>query len=226
MNIIIGIISYLPDAESLRRNRIDKLKVLIERCNYYFNIPIWVVAQNYKEDAAQFALPNVKLFHYDKLGITGARKQLRELFVNSDQDYLIMLDDDCGLRGLKEEGAKYLQTLENNPNKYGIKRAKLLKLLAISRHIYSQLEFPDVNPENNEGSEEAVFCRMLELLFPNDKITFTDGMREFSNSATDRNSTWRNEYKDTIDRQQLIKNTQDAIKKYTQPTEGDPSCKK
>lgn len=214
MNIIVGIISYLPDDEKIRQSRITKFKTLIDRCNHFFNIPIWVVAQNYKEDAAQFALPNVKLFHYDKLGITGARKQLRELFVNSDQDYLIMLDDDCAIRGIQEEGKKFIDEIEAHPDQYCIKRPKLLKLLAISRSIYSQMEFPNINPEANEGYEDAIFCEMLKALFPEKEFKPTSRIVEFSNSATDPNSTWRNEYKTTINRTQLSINTRNVLNDF------------
>jgi glycerol-3-phosphate cytidylyltransferase len=165
------------------------------------------------------------LFHYDKLGITGARKQLRELFINSDQDYLIMLDDDCAIRGIQEEGKKFIDEIEAHPDQYCIKRPKLLKLLAISRSIYSQMEFPNINPEANEGYEDAIFCEMLKALFPEKEFKSASRLIEFSNSATDPNSTWRNEYKTTINRTQLSTNTRNIVNDFKKDHKITPSKK-
>ena len=37
MNIVVGIISYLPDDEKIRQSRITKFKTLIDRCNHFLN---------------------------------------------------------------------------------------------------------------------------------------------------------------------------------------------
>ena len=50
------------------------------------------------------------LYSYNnKLGITGARKKLREIFINSEYDYLIMLDDDNRIYG--EVNNNFLEVL-------------------------------------------------------------------------------------------------------------------
>lgn len=191
MKIIIGIISYFPGDEEIRSTRIKWLNTLINKCNAVFNIPIYIIAQNYtREDAENFgSKDNVSLFEFPKLGITGARKQLRETFLNGDGDYLIMLDDDAMLRGVDKEFKLYLNEIRQHPGGWALKRSKLLKLLAISREVYEQLPFPDINPELNEGYEDAVFCYLLKTNFATKEFHFTSKIFDFSDSAHDPNST-------------------------------------
>ena len=46
MKICVGIISYLPDKEDIRQRRFEKLKKLINDLDYFFDLPILIVAQN------------------------------------------------------------------------------------------------------------------------------------------------------------------------------------
>lgn len=191
MKICIGIISYFPDNEKIRDVRVKTLLQLLDKCNSCFNIPIFIVAQNYtREDAAKISsIDNVTLFEYQKLGIVGARKEVRKLFLESEYDYLIMLDDDCIIRGTPKDGRDYLQTIQEHPGGFGAKRKKLLKLLAISKEIYSQVEMCDINPEKNEGFEDSVFYETLHTKFRDKEFNFTSKITESSNSSTDPNST-------------------------------------
>ena len=93
---VIGIISYLPDDKYIRNKRIEKLNNLILKCNQLFpGIEIIIIAQNYQDYQPKGNSIRIVDF-YKPLGITGARKALRRVFLDyCTKDYLIMLDDDC-----------------------------------------------------------------------------------------------------------------------------------
>ena len=115
---VIGIISYLPDDKEVREYRKNKLSALIDKAISLFNLPIMIIAQNYsEEDIWDIKNKDNKILIYDyihKLGITGARKVLREKFLKSSYDYLIMIDDDVELIGNSSD--KYLSQIDENPD--------------------------------------------------------------------------------------------------------------
>lgn len=186
-NKVIGILSYLPDDEEIRSYRKNKLLNLIFKCNYLFSLPIIIIAQNYKEDTVNFK--NCTLYQYkDKLGIVGARKELRKIFLESNYDYLIMLDDDCELVG--QSGEKYLKQIDNNPDCFIEFNKTLLKLFAISKTLFSQVDYEDLNPEDGEGFEDRVFVNKLRKLFPDKQRVFTGtAIEQHSVSTADPYST-------------------------------------
>lgn len=131
----------------------------------------------------------MKVIHYPKpLGITGARKELRKVFLESDYDYLIMLDDDCELEGYS--GAKYLRQIESNPGCFIEFNKTLLKLFAISREVFMKLDYDDISPEKGEGFEDRIFVNKLRNRFPSQRRTFQDtGIDQHSDSTGDELST-------------------------------------
>lgn len=191
---VIGIISFLPNDTTIKEHRINKLLQLIDSCNSLFNLPILIIAQNYKKADVAKVEPkaNVKLSLHKKLGITGARKQLREEFITSEYDYLIMLDDDCVITGNAKGVDNYFNDIENHPNGYGLFQASLLKLFAISKTLYKEVEFPDVSPENGDGFEDRVFVHgLLEKSYPELKYEFKDhtNLNQSSINTNDQDST-------------------------------------
>lgn len=203
MKIVIGIISYLPDNEMVRETRGKLLKNLIRQCDYLFNIPILIIAQNwqnYKIDS-----PNVTVFHFPKLGITNARKELRKQFLETDNDYVIMLDDDCIVMGSYIDGEKYLTSIKSHKNGYGIKNGTLLKLAAFSRYVMQQVDFQNISPEKNEGHEDCIFCETIRAQFPQNEFLFTDNLCELSNSENDPLSVWRCNENKQLNRENTIK---------------------
>ena len=187
----IGIISYLPDDVTIRSKRIDKLNSLLIRCNIIFpNIQIVIIAQNWK-DYYPYNYPNLWVVNFDKpLGITGARKALRRVFLDyCNKDYLIMLDDDCELKGTS--GVKYLEQIDNNPDCFIEFNKTLLKLFAISKTILSQVDYDEVNPEDGDGFEDRVFVNKIRKKFPDKQREFKNtGISEYSISTRDELSTW------------------------------------
>lgn len=190
MKICIGIISYFPDDKELRNIRIDRLNKTILDCNRLFNLPILIIAQNWNDFTLDY--DNVITFYYDKLGITGARKELRNKFLTSDFDYLIMLDDDAKLVGTSSDASLYLDQIENHPGKwYGIYKSQLLKLFAISKDMFREVDYPEGEAENGDFFEDMYLIMSLNKLYPNNKFLFTrNTLNDISDSANDPNSTW------------------------------------
>ena len=179
------------------------MQTLLNICDYLFNLPIIIIAQNWKDQ--KFSCKDLILYTYeDKLGITGARKELRKKFLESTYDYLIMLDDDCTLIG--SSGKNYLQQIDNNPGCFIEFKKTLLKLFAISKELIAQVDFADVSPEKGEGFEDRIFVNTLRKKFPDKQRLFVStGIMEHSISTADVYSTWyagqnlKNMLKNTFD---------------------------
>ena len=191
---VIGIISYLPNNKDIRGNRLKKLKNLVGKCNEIFALPIIIIAQNYKQEDFDYlkSYKNINFYVFDKLGIVGARNKLRDIFLNSNYDYLIMLDDDCKLEGYKSSGRQYLEQIDNNPNKFGEFNNTLLKLFAISKYMFNKIGFnSDIDPEKESGFEDRYFVNYLRKKYPNNRFIFNvPSLEEISISTGDADSTW------------------------------------
>ena len=185
---VIGIISYLPDDSKIRAERFRKLNELIVSCNHLLNLPIIIIAQNWSN--LNIISSNVTIYKYEnKLGIVGARKELRKKFLKLDYDYLIMLDDDCTLYG--SSGENYLKQIDANPDCFIEFMKTLLKLFAISKSLFAQVDYDDINPEDGEGFEDRIFVNKLRKLFPEKRREFKDaGIYQSSISTKDPLSTW------------------------------------
>ena len=188
MNKCIGIISYFPDNKDITNARYKKLCALLSKCHELFNLPIIIVAQNWKAEYVR--VPWVTIYRYpEKLGIVGARKELRRIFLESSYDYLIMLDDDCELVG--KSGKHYLEQIDKNPDCFIEFNKTLLKLFAISKSLFEKVDFEDISPEAGEGFEDRIFVSTLRKLYPYQKREFTNtGIEQHSESTADPLSTW------------------------------------
>ena len=188
MKICIGIISYLPDSEEKRLFRQIKLLQLIESCNKLFNLPIVIIAQNWKD----FEVSSCIVYRYDDpLGIVGARKELRRVFLESDYDYLVMLDDDCVLSGSSEDGHNYIRQIEEHPGMCGIFNITLLKLFAISKEMFSMIDYGNGRVEDGDFFEDILLVNSIKKLYPNKVFAFNHGnLSEVSNNFNDPYSTW------------------------------------
>ena len=104
---------------------------------------------------------NVQVFHYERLGITKARKELRQKFLESDYDCLIMLDDDCVIGGSLAAAQLYLYTIDQHPDMYGTFHGTLLKLFAMPRSLFEQVDYPDLEAERGEIFEDIYLVSLL-----------------------------------------------------------------
>lgn len=192
MKLVIGIISYLPDDEIARAQRIDRFEKMLEKLGELFpSVPIMVVAQNWGEYAPQHKI--IK-HSYDKLGILLARRTLRKLFLESDYTDMITIDDDCILIG--DSGEEYKKQLKDNYGGMGVFRWEYsqLNLLYISKDIYKEVDLPDIDPEKDEGFEDTIFTATVRQLYPDKVFTFENtGIEEigFRYEGEDKvPSTW------------------------------------
>ena len=206
LKCVIGIISYFPDDKNITNQRYQKLCALLTKCHQLFNLPIIIIAQNWKSDLVR--VPWVTIYRYpEKLGITGARKELRKIFLESDYDYLIMLDDDCEVYG--NSGKEYLKQIDENPDCFIEFNKTLLKLFAISKTLFKEVDYGDLNPENGEGFEDRLFVNTLREKFPGCRREFKNtGVEQHSESTADPLSTW---YKNQ-DLKKMLENTENKLK--------------
>lgn len=222
---VFGIISYFPDNDSeyhikTRRERSRRFRELLFKLEEYWpDVDIMVIAQNWQE----FELPKIRnkiiTFHYDKLGILGARKELRKKFLETNYDYLIMLDDD-GMITTTDPGL-YMREIDDHPGGVGVIRHNRcpLMLLAISKEIYSQVDMPDIDPEKGEGFEDDLFVATCFAKFPKVSFDFSPNcVREISFKYTGVGacpSSWAGEQR--RDWKFMVANTQSRIAALTNP---------
>jgi len=200
-----GIISYFPDEDSdyhieMRRERSRRFRELLFKLDELWpDVDIMVIAQNWQD----FELPQIKnkitVYHYGKLGILGARRELRKRFLASDYDYLIMLDDDFIVSSTDPQA--FLDEIDKHPDGFGaIRRAPSpLPFFSISKYIYSLVDMPNIDPEKGEGFEDDVFSATCFARFPDRGFMFPEGL---ANDASfhykgpgECPSTWSREHK-------------------------------
>ena len=189
MKICLGIISYLPDNIDKREKRIKCLNNLIIKINELFkDFTVFIIAQNWKD--YKIDQNNIIVKNYNNpLGVTGARIELRKVFLESEYDYLIMLDDDCMIIGT--DASDYIREIKLHPNGFGYFSNCLLKLFAISRYIYEKIEFPNIVLENCEGFEDITFVSMCRIRFPEKGFEFDRSkLDEISFHHPDAPSLW------------------------------------
>ena len=179
---VFGIISYFPDTDSdyhteMRRDRTRRFKELLLKLEELWpNVDIMIIAQNWQD----FELPDLKnkitTFYYGKLGILGARRELRRRFLDSNYDYLIMFDDDARVGA--ENPQLYLDEIDKHPKGVGTLRHNRspLQFFAISKYIYNQIDMPDIDPEKGEGFEDDIFVAQCFAKFPDLAYDFPAGI--------------------------------------------------
>ena len=153
----IGIISFFPD--NIRVERRQRLKKLLTQLNTYFKLPVIIIAQNWvKEDFEIFGgLNNQKFFvhTYPKLGIAKARITLREKFLESDYDWLIMFDDDMEIKEDQALVDKWLGQISDKDFYYT--PTFLTNFCAISKEGMKKVFYNDLDPAKGMGFEDWVF---------------------------------------------------------------------
>ena len=205
MRACIGIISYFPD--NLKTIRESCLNNLIKSCSDYFpGVDIVLVAQNYKGYIPRSNKNRIVLYSYkDKLGITGARKKLREIFINSEYDYLIMMDDDNQILG--NTNNNLLEVLENNPDKFVCFNWDFgqLYLFTISKSLFKKIEYPELTAEEGKIFEDLYLSQICKSLCPDyiraEEINIT------SKTAGNKSTWWNNSY----DLKKMVANTYKLI---------------
>ena len=187
LNKVFGIVSYFPDEDTdinqeICRTRIPRLYSLISTLGKLWpNIDIMIIAQNWGDRIHLPDVPNkVIIYSYPKLGVRGAKVARRERFLESDYDYLIMLDDDGIIS--TDNPDLYMQEIDKHPNGVGVIRHKRcpLMLMAISKYIFSLVDIPEVDPEYHGGWDDDIFVVTCFYKFPDKAFDFTKGIIEES----------------------------------------------
>ena len=222
-----GIISWLPDKEPDRTQRKERINKLFKQLETLWpDIPILVVAQNWKN----FKPVNTKnpqlIKQYEPLGILKARKTLRQEFLNTEFKYIIMFDDDAIIEcSNKDLPQKYLTEIEAHPlgfaflkgknNIYNPYAAAQLNLCAISRAIYEQEDMVDIDPQKGEGFEDCVFATLLHYKYGQYEFNIPSGLThcQYFNTKEKVPSTWWSDAKSSGISTGLIQRT-NALCKY------------
>ena len=131
------------------------------------------------------------IFKYkNKLGITGARRELRKVFLESDYGYLIMLDDDIQLAGDKKSADNYLKQIDNHPEAFGTFKQLTLQLFAISKEMFGKIDYPEGEIVDGDYFEDMWLIMALKKLYPDKYFSFTRGTLDpVANAANDQYST-------------------------------------
>lgn len=188
MKICVGIISYLPEDDSKREVRLNRLQSLLNQLNTHFNLPILIIAQNWKDFKVN---GNITVFTYDRLGITKARMILREHFLNSVYDYMIMLDDDMELSDDQAEYDAYLNFIEKTKREYYFVKNFLNNFSCISKQAFKKLTYdPNINAENGTGYEDWIFHEKCKKYLDSVEISTNLPKYERSHFLRDEYSTW------------------------------------
>lgn len=205
--ICIGIISWLPDDTEARKVRISRLNQLLYHCVKMFELPIIIIAQNWKP--GEIVIDNsVTIYPYGKLGITGARKVLREKFLESEYDKLLMFDDDFEMYTTVPQVKEFIQICK----KFDVVKYKdfLLNGFCVSKEILKEFDYKDVSAENGEGFEDWILVSMIQNKYPVFTVSHLGlAMHARSTMVNDKYSTWLNE---TIDKDDIDKKTREILK--------------
>lgn len=200
----VGIISYFPNDINLKILRIQRLNQLIKQIDQIFNIPIMIIAQNWKGISLSEGTTRKPIIihnYKEGLGINKARQTLREKFLESEFDYLIMLDDDGVLKGDALGGQTYLKAMAAHPDGFCEVRQSLLKLFAISKSCFELIQYPDGGADDKDPQmrffEDMFVCRSLKRIYPERQFKFAMSMHlyEMSDAAYDKGNTgWHKVY--------------------------------
>lgn len=181
---VFGIISYFPDNEgdhyiTMRKERRRRCSEFLLKLNEYWpDTDIMFVAQNWQDYQPPEVQNNITIYHYtERLGIVGARKELRKKFLESDYDYMIMVDDDAILT--TDNPQAYMDLIDAHPDGFGAVHGfehGPMHFLAISRYVYSQVDLPDIDPEQGQGFEDDVFFATCISKFPDRQFIVPDGL--------------------------------------------------
>lgn len=112
----IGIISYLPDNLEMRERRLYVHNKQIEWIkNYFNNIELTVVAQNYQNSDKNSLVDNYIMV--DKCGPSNARNYLLERLYKSDNNFTCILDNDAILYEYYNVN-ELLTQMDEHPNQF------------------------------------------------------------------------------------------------------------
>ena len=227
MKKCFGIVSWLPDKEQTRTERQDRLNRLFKQLNDIWpEIDILLITQNWKTfKPIDISNKIVRIDFKDGLGILKARQTLREEFLKSNYEYLIMMDDDCIIKTTEEASKAYMKELDKHSQGFCFihadkARTKFhpyigaqLNLCAISKFIYKKEPMVPIDPQQSEGYEDSIFATLLHHKYSQYEFIPPKGIKpiQFHNNEEKIPSTWCDKTKIDL---QLIHANSNRIKEY------------
>lgn len=216
MKKCFGIISYFTWDQPERKQRQDRLDRLIKRLSDLWpDIPIMVIAQQWKYYTIEGKCKNeIIRFDYPKLGILGARHALRKHFLESEFDYIIMLDDDAIIELENDDVAKkYIEEIDKHKDGFCFLQyeSSQLSLCAISKYIYEKEPIPNIDPQKSEAFEDKIWATLLHYKYADREFNAPKGIKctHFKNPNEVVPSTWANQQK--YNWKQLRNNTAEIV---------------
>jgi hypothetical protein len=189
MNMMIGIISYLPNNE-LRAKRLQASRTQIEVLHKLFNEhKITIVAQNYADDD-YLNDDNIIYRRYSEgIGAGAARNVLLEEFYKSDYDWLFILDDDTIFYPYYNY-EDFIYEIESNPEKF--RDVDAVSAVEPEYHPYKKLNYEDkanlthykFEPRDlNSGSATSILRNVkkyydVEVYYPNTDASKGEGCED------------------------------------------------
>lgn len=206
----IGIVSWFPSSEPMRGQRMSRLKRLIAQIDEMLpGLPLIIIAQNWNGFKYKRKNGSDHIYEYPQLGILGARRVLRQKFLQLGYDYLIMFDDDAILdEDNSHVFTNYLNLMDVNPQGFAFAKKpefinkdsgshnpyidSQLNFCAISRYIYEKEDIPMVDPQHNICYEDRIFSMLLHIKYKNYEFDIPQGVHSihFKNPKYPLPSTW------------------------------------
>lgn len=221
MKKCFGIVSWFPDREPDRAQRQERINRLFKQLEAFWpDIDILIITQNWKDFVPTEIKNNINCIDFkDGLGILKARQTLRDEFLKTNYDYIIMFDDDAIIKQDSPELAtKFIQNIENHPKgfcfvkgnnakKYNPYCGAQLNLCAISRFIYQQEPMINVDPQKSQGYEDMLFATLLHHKYADYEFDLPAGIycTQFKNTKEVAPTTWGTQK--GIDYRQIQTNT-------------------
>lgn len=116
-----------------------------------------------------------------------ARNALRDSFLRFNYDYIIMFDDDAIISGSKDDAIALVSTMEKNLNGFAFVKGgtnmycpyadSQLNLAIISKKIFTDTPFPEINPQKEEGYEDRIFSTLLHNKYPNSEFNIPSNLK-------------------------------------------------
>ena len=153
---MVGVISYLPDGlDRVKRWETSKkcLKNMLEVCSW-LNAPLHLVTTGWsQEELSEFGRDNIIFYQVplDNRGPAVSRNILLHTFYHSDDDYLLMCDDDTKIYS-HYEIQKFFVELHTDPKKFISK-----KLYRITSLNGKYVPFKEQNMKDVDFRENWVF---------------------------------------------------------------------
>ena len=196
MNTVIGIISWFPDDKKIRKVRIARLNKLLSQLRSVCDLPIMILAQNWKGVEISVT-DNITICCYGKLGITGAREELRKKFVDSPYEFMLCFDDDFEIVESKEKFDKFINTVTKCKDCFVEYENYLMNGCCISKYIANKYPFnADISAEKGTGFEDWIYVSIIKRT-DNKHYVKVNGFgiipKPRSEFVEDEYSTWQNE---------------------------------